>query len=153
MKVQGQEYRTVWMEGSSVFMIEQNLLPFEFKIFESCSYKDTCHAIKTMIVRGAGAIGAAAGFALAQAFLQANHEKDPDFLNKAKLEIEATRPTAKNLFFATNRVFEAGKISTENALIQAQWVADKDAADSNAIGDFGNRLIKTGFRIQTHSAR
>lgn len=150
MKVKGQEYRTVWMEGSSVFMIEQNLLPFEFKIFESRSYKDTCHAIRTMIVRGAGAIGAAAGFAMAQALLQAKHENDADFVIKAKHEIETTRPTARNLFYATTKVFEAGKISTENALNQAQWIADKDAADSTAIGDFGNSLIKTGFRIQTH---
>jgi len=138
------------MEGSSVFMIEQNFLPFEFKIFESRSYSDTCHAIKTMIVRGAGAIGAAAGFAMAQAFLQAKHENDDDFVIKAKHEIEATRPTARNLFYATEKVFEAGKISIENALIQAQWIADRDAADSNAIGDYGNELIKSGFRIQTH---
>ncbi len=150
MKIKGQEYRTVWMEGSSVFMIEQNLLPFEFKIFESHGYKDTCHTIKTMIVRGAGAIGAAAGFAMAQAFLQAKHENDSDFVIKAKHEIEATRPTARNLFYATNKVFEAGLISPENALLQAQQVADKDAADSRAIGNFGNELIKTGFRIQTH---
>ena len=65
MKVNNKHYRTIWMEGSSVFMIEQNLLPFEFKIFESTNYIETCRAIKTMIVRGAGAIGAAAGFALA----------------------------------------------------------------------------------------
>jgi len=131
-------------------MIEQNLLPFEFKIFESRNYKDSCHAIKTMIVRGAGAIGAAAGFAMAQAFLQAMHENDSDFVIKAKHEIEATRPTARNLFYATGKVFEAGLISPENAMVQAQWIADKDAADSRAIGNYGNELIKTGFRVQTH---
>ena len=56
MKVDGQEYRTIWMEGTTVFMIEQNLLPFEFKIHESSSYFETCFAITTMIVRGAGAL-------------------------------------------------------------------------------------------------
>ena len=59
------------MESGSVFMIEQNLLPFSFEIFEAKGYAETCIAIKTMIVRGAGAIGAAAGFAMAQAFLEA----------------------------------------------------------------------------------
>ena len=49
-------------------MIDQNALPFEFKIFESETYQETCRAIITMITRGAGAIGAAAGFAMAQAF-------------------------------------------------------------------------------------
>ena len=52
------------MEGSTVFMIDQNELPFEFKIIEVHQYQDTCHAIRTMLIRGAGAIGAAAGFAM-----------------------------------------------------------------------------------------
>ena len=68
MKVNGQHYRTVWLDGQTVYLLEQNLLPFEFKIFTARTYKETCHAISTMIVRGAGAIGAAAGFAMAQAF-------------------------------------------------------------------------------------
>ncbi len=71
MNVKGKKYRTIWMEDSSVFMIEQNLLPFEFKIFEAKTYKETCFGISTMIVRGAGAIGAAAAYAMAQAFLEA----------------------------------------------------------------------------------
>jgi methylthioribose-1-phosphate isomerase len=70
MIVNGENYRTVWMQGASVFMIEQNLLPFRFKIVECNDYQQTCNAIQTMVVRGAGALGAAAGFAMAQAFLQ-----------------------------------------------------------------------------------
>lgn len=147
MNVNGKDYRTVWMEGRSVFMIEQNLLPFEFRIFEAKDYRDTCHAIKTMIVRGAGALGAAAGFAMAQAILESD---DPDFILKAKVEIDGTRPTAQNLFYATGRVFEAGKHSAEKAMEEAKAIADRDAADSQAIGDFGNQLIRDGFRIQTH---
>jgi len=150
MKVNGKDYRTIWMEGSSVFMIEQNLLPFEFKIFEAKDYLTTCHSIKTMMVRGAGAIGAAAGFAMAQAFLQSPKKGFENFIEKAKHDIEATRPTARNLFYAVERVFEAGKISIQNAISEAQNIADEDAAASQAIGDFGNELIKPGFRIQTH---
>ena len=88
MKVNGEEYRTIWMEESSVFMIEQNLLPFEFKIHECKSYFDTCFAITTMIVRGAGAIGAAAGFAMAQAMLEAPNEGFMDYVLQAKEDIE-----------------------------------------------------------------
>ncbi|OQX77496.1 MAG: S-methyl-5-thioribose-1-phosphate isomerase [Bacteroidetes bacterium 4484_276] len=150
MKVQNKDYRTVWMEGPSVFMIEQNLLPFQFQIFESVDYQQTCHAIKTMIVRGAGAIGAAAGFAMAQAFLQAPAVKYVAFVDQAKSEIEATRPTARNLFYAVERVYQAGLISVKNAIEEAQNVADEDAVASRAIGDFGNGLIKPGFRIETH---
>jgi len=65
MKVNNQHFETIWMEGTNVHMIEQNLLPFDFQIYTAKNYLDTCHAIKTMIVRGAGAIGAAAGFAMA----------------------------------------------------------------------------------------
>ena len=150
MNVKGKKYRTIWMEGSSVFMIEQNLLPFEFKIFEAKSYKETCIGISTMIVRGAGAIGAAAAYAMAQAFLEALENGFWEFLEKAKKDIEETRPTARNLFYAVDRVFEAGKISVENALAEAQKVADKDAEDSQKIGKFGSKLIKDGFNIETH---
>jgi methylthioribose-1-phosphate isomerase len=150
MKVNGTDYRTIWMEGASVMMIEQNLLPFSFQIYEAKNYRKTCHAIKTMIVRGAGAIGAAAGFAMAQAFLTAPQNNRSKFLESAKNEIESTRPTARNLFYATERVFEAGQLSVEAAVKEANDLAAKDAADSQAIGDFGNELIQDNFYIQTH---
>lgn len=150
MQVNGKDYRTVRMEGSSVFMIEQNLLPFEFRIFEARNYRETCEAIRAMVVRGAGALGAAAGFAMAQAFLEAPELNRIDFATLAKAEIDGTRPTAQNLFYATQRVFEAGKVSAAEAVKAANAIADKDAADSQAIGEYGNQLIKQGFRIQTH---
>src|SRR5262245_34087859 len=139
MKVNGAHYRTVWMEGASVFMIEQNLLPFDFRIHECRNYLDTCHAIKTMIVRGAGAIGASAGFAMAQAFLQGKG----DFITQAKKEIEATRPTAQNLFYATNRVYQAAQEAADPikvALQEAQAIADEDADNCRRIGEHGAKL-------------
>lgn len=148
MQVNGKHYRTVWMIGSAVFMIDQTLLPFEFKIFEAKKYVDSCHAIKTMITRGAGAIGATAGFAMAQAFMES--KGDEDFILRAKHEIESTRPTARNLFYAVDRVYEAGKKSTENAIIEAQKIADENIEESLLIGKFGNELIQDGFRIETH---
>lgn len=138
------------MKGNSVFMIEQNLLPFEFKIFESKNHKTSCHAIKSMIVRGAGAIGAAAGYAMAQSALLAdkmNYKKD---ILKAKKEIEATRPTARNLFYAVERVYEAALVSQKKALLEAEAVAEEDANASRKIGEFGNKLIKNNFNILTH---
>ena len=150
MKVDNKDYKTVWMEGSDVFLIEQNLLPFKFKIYKAQTYSETAFAIKTMIVRGAGAIGAAAGYAMAQAFLQAHKNDFLNFVSKAKREIEATRPTARNLFYATELVFEAGKISVQNAVDKANQIAAKDADDTRKIGEFGNELIKDGFSIQTH---
>ncbi len=159
MKVNGRHYRTVWMKGSRVFAIEQNKLPFRFEIAALRSHAETAAAIKDMAVRGAGAIGAAAGFALAQAFLEAPQKSGKLFwgyVKKAKAEIEASRPTAQNLFYATNRVFNAAK-KTESpveakraAVREAQAVADEDAQTSRAIGVHGEKLIKNGARVGTH---
>src|SRR5271157_5977100 len=99
MEVDGRQYRTVWMEGSTIFLIDQNLLPFEFRILELKTYRECCHAISLMNVRGAGAIGAMAGFAMAMAFQEAPNDFLP-YVTNARSEIEATRPTARNLFFA-----------------------------------------------------
>ncbi len=153
MKVNGKNYQTVWLQGSSVFLIEQNLLPFEFKIYEAKNYQDTCQAIITMMVRGAGAIGATAGFALAQGFLQAPKDDFWDYINQVKKEIEATRPTAQNLFYATNRVYQAAKDSSEpikSAVVEAQKIAQENANEAKKIGEYGNELIKDGFKIETH---
>ena len=162
MNVSGTHYRTIWMEGSSVLMIDQNALPFSFEIFEAKNYKESCHAIITMITRGAGAIGAAAGFAMAQAFNEGargegqgtNNEKytkeQHEFFESARKEIEATRPTARNLFYATERVFNAGLISAENAVLEAQNLANKNIADAKRIGELGSSLIQNGSRMLTH---
>lgn len=153
MKVNGQTYRTVWLKGSTVFLIEQNLLPFEFKIFEAKNHLETCEAIKTMMVRGAGAIGATAGFAMAQAFLEAPQDDFWDYLEKAKKEIEATRPTAQNLFYAVSRVFNTAKKSAtpaKTAANEAQKIADEYALACQKIGTYGNELIKDGCNIETH---
>jgi len=71
MQVNGKHYRTVWLDEGIVKMINQPLIPHTFEIFESAAYEETAWAIKTMVVRGAGAIGAAAGFGVAQAALAA----------------------------------------------------------------------------------
>lgn len=138
------------MEGSSVYMINQNLLPFEFKIYIAKNYLETCVAIKTMIVRGAGAIGAAAGFAMAQAFLEAPAKGFEEFIIKAKKDIVQTRPTARNLFYAVDRVFESGKKSVENAVREAQQIAEENVEEGRKVGEYGNELIDDGYSIQTH---
>ena len=150
MKVNGIEYRTVWMKDTSVFFIEQNLLPFQFSIQEAKTFSDSCHAIRTMMVRGAGAIGAIAGFAMAQAALEAPEDNYHQFLAKARIIIESTRPTARNLFHAVEKVYAAALISRNMAVMAAQQVADRDADDSHKIGEFGNELIRDGMNIETH---
>lgn len=134
------------MKGSSVFLIDQTRLPFEFHVVECKTSSETCAAIKNMTVRGAGAIGATAGFALAQAFLEGH----PDI---GRTQVEGTRPTAKNLFTAVNRVWNAASKSKTPAITavqEAEIVADDDAASCRKIGDIGKDLIRDGFGIETH---
>lgn len=158
MKVNGKHFRTIWMDNETgeVSMIDQNALPFSFEIFIAQNYSDTCHAIVTMITRGAGAIGAAAGFAMAQAFIEGSAKMGSvsqqflAFVESSRKEIEATRPTARNLFYATDRVYSAGLKSVENAVREAQWLADQNIADAKQIGENGSQLIKNGSRILTH---
>jgi methylthioribose-1-phosphate isomerase len=150
MTVNDKNYQTVWMEGNAVKMINQNLLPFEFAIHECKTYWDTCMAITDMTIRGAGAIGAAAGYAMAQAYLEASADDLKQYIEEARNDIEATRPTARNLFYAVERVYEAGKVGAENAKIEAQKVALQDIDNSRSIGRYGNQLIKKGMRILTH---
>lgn len=150
MLVEGKSYQTVWMEGTTVYMIDQNLLPFDFVIHECKTYWDTCMAITDMVVRGAGAIGAAAGYAMAQAFLMSKNKTKAIIIREARQDIEHTRPTARNLFYAIDKVYKAGLISPENAMVEAQKVAQKDALDSKLIGEYGDQLIGKKANILTH---
>ncbi len=153
MKVNGNDYRTVWMEGSTVCFIEQNLLPFEFRIYRSDNYLETSKAIKSMKIRGAGAIGAAAGFAMAQAFAEAPENELQEFVYRAKQSIYTTRPTARNLYYAVDRVFNKALNSIDpqrEALKEAHKIAEEDALSSLRIGKFGEELIQDKSRILTH---
>ena len=150
MLVKGKHYLTVWMESQMVYMIEQNLLPFQFRIFESPNYQTSCIAIRDMITRGAGAIGATAGFAMAQAAMQAQKVDYEQFIQTARKEIEATRPTAYNLFFVVEKVYQAALVSPQAAYEEAQKLAQENIDDGRSIGEYGNTLIKDGFNIETH---
>jgi len=142
--------RAVWATGTTVCMIEQNLLPFEYKVFKSKTYIETVDAIKTMITRGAGSIGATAGFAMAQAASEAPEENYQAFIKNAKKQIEASRPTARDLFAATERVFAKALTSPSMAWKEAQLVSDEIVEAGKLVGEIGNFLLKNKSRILTH---
>jgi S-methyl-5-thioribose-1-phosphate isomerase len=152
MKVNQQHYKTVWYNSKTneVNMIDQNLLPFDFKIKTTQHYKETVEAIKIMTVRGAGAIGATAGFAMAQAACLASNDDYVNFLKQAKLTIEQSRPTARNLFYAVDKVFLAALQSPQNALSAALDIALEDEMSCKAIGLHGVTLLNHESRILTH---
>jgi S-methyl-5-thioribose-1-phosphate isomerase len=131
-------------------MVDQTKLPFFEEIYISDNYKTTCFAVKNMIVRGAGSIGAAAAFAMMQARFEAPDDHIVEFLTDAKSEIEKTRPTAADLFQAVKRVYQKALISFEEAKKEAEKIADETSEAGRLIGIFGASLIKDGFNILTH---
>src|SRR3989304_3126659 len=98
--------RTVSWQNSAVEMIDQRLLPGRFEVIAYRDYREVAGAITTMVVRGAPAIGAAGAFGLALA-AQQSPARDRDGLlidlEQAKKLLDAARPTAINLSWATNR--------------------------------------------------
>lgn len=133
----------MWFEGSSVRMIDQRLLPHEFRIFEALDVEDIAYAIEDMIIRGAPSIGAAAAFGLALAKINGRD------LSEAAQLLKKTRPTARDLFYAIGVVGERIE-KGEDAVAAARSYADDVVARCQAIGKHGARLVKPGARILTH---
>lgn len=155
MRVGDKHYHTVWMEGSRVYMIDQNLLPFRFIIYTAATFGDTVQAIRDMKVRGAGAIGAAGGFAMAQAFLDLHTVTDPEKLAGAREVIRDARPTAADLSAATSRVYKKGiqggkVISPAAAVAEAQAIALENIEEARKIGEYGSSLFGPETRMLTH---
>ncbi len=157
MRVGEKHYRTVWMKDGCVKMIDQHSIPHRFEIVDLPTYRDTAEAISTMIVRGAGAIGASAGYGMAQVALQApNGSEFMDFVECGAEVLKRTRPTAQDLFYAIDRVMAAIKkadsvpAARKVALEMAEELADVNAAAGKAIGEHGATLIEDGARVLTH---
>lgn len=145
--------QAVWYDKNTLFMIDQSLLPFEVKIIRTRDYRQTCLAIKSMLIRGAGTIGNVGAFALVQAFLDAPKKNLWTCADRARSEIKAARPTARSLSYAVDRVYEAAKKSKDpkkTALDEAQKIFNEDKEASKKIGRCSNRLIKKNFKILTH---
>ena len=145
MLVNGKHYRTVWREGSAVRMIDQTLLPFRFQVFDSADHRESARAIRDMVTRGAGAIGAAAGFGVAQAALEAPAVSTfRAYMEAAAALLRGSRPTAQNLFYAVDRVMAAALAALPDiagaraaACAAADALADEDVEAGRLIGEAG----------------
>lgn len=158
---QTRHYRTVTFESRSncVMLIEQRLLPHEFKIVSTPDFRATAGAIRDMVVRGAGAIGATAAYGLAQGartFRGRNLKRFRRHLDQVFETIKAARPTAVdpvNAMRQVRRRMNAGITVEEQqllALAAAEEFAHEDVEHCRAIGRHGMKLIRNGMRILTH---
>lgn len=125
-------------------IIDQRRLPWAFEIEDLRTVSEVCAAIRDMHVRGAGCIGATAGYGMVVAAVNG------DDLNEAASLLRATRPTAMNLAWAVERqlsaVAEGGEESAvESTLATARAIADEDAEWCRRIGEHGFRLVEEVF--------
>lgn len=157
MLVNGVPTRTVWLDGRTVMMINQPLLPHRFEIAPMATHRDTAEAIRTMVVRGAGAIGATGAYGVAQAALEAPEDGFFEYVASAANFLASTRPTAQNLFYGIKHVLVAVEgerdsvaRAREAAVAAANAMADDDAECCRRIGEHGAPLIKDGARVNTH---
>ncbi|HKI68358.1 MAG TPA: S-methyl-5-thioribose-1-phosphate isomerase [Verrucomicrobiae bacterium] len=154
-------YRTVAFDRTrnSVLLVEQRLLPHEFQVVAMRDFRETARAIKDMIVRGAGAIGAAAAYGLAQGvqvFRGRDLKKFSRLVEIVFQTLKAARPTAVDPVNAMNDVraaMRAGKTAQEKqalALAAAEQFATDDVRHCEAIGRHGAKLIRNGMKVLTH---
>lgn len=154
-------YRTVTFDSqdNKVLLIEQRLLPHEFKVVATRDFRETARAIRDMVVRGAGAIGATAAYGLAQGARAFRGKEIAGFsrhIDGVYRTLEAARPTAVDPVNAMNEVLHAmsaGKTVEERqalALAAAEEFANADVTHCEAIGRHGAPLIRDGMRVLTH---
>src|SRR5580704_19044753 len=146
MKIDGKDTRTIWVEsdGAAIGIIDQTLLPHRFATVRLTTLDDAVHAIKSMQVRGAPLIGAAAAFGM---WLALRTDASDDNLERACAALLATRPTAINLKWALDEMTAAvrNRPRTERpaaAYRRAAEICDQDVAINTAIGRNGLPLIE-----------
>jgi len=153
--------QTVWWETGAVCLIDQTRLPQTTAAVRCGTIAEVADAIRRMVVRGAPAIGVTAAYGMALAAQQAqaaNAVELLDALRTAKATLDASRPTAVNLSWATSRVLAAAERSNihdpvalaEYLLNEAHTIRNEDEAMCRAIGEHGAQLLQSGTRVLTH---
>ena len=154
-------FRTVSFDAdqNAVRLIDQRLLPHEFKILATENFEQTARAITNMTVRGAGAIGATAAYGLAQgarAFHGAGLKAFAAHVARVFETLKAARPTAVdpvNAMLQIRAAMRPGQTVAERqalALAAAEEFADEDVRHCEQIGRHGARLVRSGMTVLTH---
>ena len=151
--------RTVEWKNNMVVMIDQTKLPNRLVFVKYKNYKDIANAIKTLVVRGAPAIGVSGAFGLALAALQSKaktKEKLLEDLGNARKVLFETRPTAVNLAWGLEKIMNVAKEGKDvseikKAAIQtAQKMAEEDIQTNMKMGKHGAELFENNDTIMTH---
>lgn len=138
-----EDIKAVWFENGKVRMIDQRELPLKLVIVDFEDYRDVAMAIKNMTTRGAPSIGASAAYAMCLAGLK------KEDLDEAARYIKAARPTAYDLFYATDWMYDRLKAG-DDPVRAADAYSDLTVDKCRKIGEYGGALIKDGMKLMTH---
>ena len=147
-----------WRDGS-VIMIDQTKLPNELLYVKYSDYMQVANAIKTLVVRGAPAIGVSGAFGLALAALQseaATKEEMVSDLNNAKKVLFETRPTAVNLAWGLEKIMQVARSCKDAEEIKktvvetAKQMAEDDIKINMTMGKNGSKIIDNNDTVLTH---
>ncbi len=159
MSKTGYSVKTIEWQGDEVVMIDQRLLPLDEKYIHHQTWQEVANSIKTMVIRGAPAIGVAAAMGMALAAMQspadtyAELKKDLDAAARGLFE---TRPTAYNLGWALEQQAQIYEKEGDPGQIRrrlkqrSQEILEEDIAMCVAMGEHGAPLFPQGARILTH---
>jgi methylthioribose-1-phosphate isomerase len=146
MRVNGKSYRTIWVapDGQSVEIIDQTLLPHQFAVVTLRTLEQAAHAIKSMQVRGAPLIGAAAAYGICLAITA---DASDEALDRTYDVLLATRPTAINLRWALDDMRGRLRNLPRNARVAAAYqraaeICEEDIAINSAIGEYGLKILR-----------
>ena len=151
--------RTVEWKDNKVRMIDQTKLPNELVFVKYTDYNDVANAIRTLVVRGAPAIGVSAAFGMALAALQSSSKTKEDLLSdleNAKKILFETRPTAVNLSWALEQIMQIARKSEtvseirDDVIIKAKQMAEEDININKKMGKNGAELFQDNDTIMTH---
>lgn len=134
---------TLYWKNNTLYLLDQTKLPHTIEYVECKTYKEAITAIKTMVVRGAPAIGVTAAYAMALAQIQNVNLED------AANEIKQARPTAINLFWAVDKVLKNVN-EGKDAVTTAIEMEKEDIQINQKIGEYGNTIIDKNDTILTH---
>ncbi len=146
-------------EKNNIIMIDQTLLPAEYRIIECSTIESLCEAIISLRVRGAPALGAAGGFGVALSAFRSNAPSLDALIKNIEIAgktLIATRPTAVNLSWGVKRVIGAVedarniKEARMFALDEAKAIADEDVKKNMQLGEYGASLLEDGDTVLTH---
>ncbi len=126
--------------GNSLFLLDQRLLPRDEVWLECRTASAVADAIRTMVVRGAPAIGVSAAFGMAMA------ARAGEDLQAAAAELKRSRPTAVNLAWAVDRMLA----HTGDPVAEAERILEEDVAANRAMGRFGAELLGATSTVLTH---